>query len=103
MSTAVARSQAISSYCHEQEICKCTYAGMHKHQFVLVRFAAPVMSKCMMEDEQSAETAMLDEEESLLVTNRLHQVLRPFMLRRLTESVATELPPKVSQAFSIPT
>ena len=49
----------------------------------------------MMEEEQSAESAMLDEEESLLVTNRLHQVLRPFMLRRLKESVATELLPKV--------
>ena len=49
----------------------------------------------MMEDDQSAESAMLDEEESLLVTNRLHQVLRPFMLRRLKESVATELPQKV--------
>ena len=49
-----------------------------------------------MGDEQSDESAMLDEEECLLVTNRLHQVLRPFMLRRLKESVATELPPKVS-------
>ncbi len=49
----------------------------------------------MMEDDQSDESAMLDEEESLLVTNRLHQVLRPFMLRRLKESVAKELPQKV--------
>ncbi len=48
-----------------------------------------------MEDDQSSESAMLDEEESLLVTNRLHQVLRPFMLRRLKESVAKELPQKV--------
>lgn len=52
-------------------------------------------SKCMIGDEQQDESAMLDEEESLLVTNRLHQVLRPFMLRRLKESVATELPHKV--------
>ena len=52
----------------------------------------------MEEDEQSAESAMLDEEESLLVTNRLHQVLRPFMLRRLKESVATELPQKVGNS-----
>lgn len=50
----------------------------------------------MMDDEPDYESAMLDEEECLLVTNRLHQVLRPFMLRRLKESVATELPPKVS-------
>ena len=52
-----------------------------------------------MEDEESDESAMLDEEECLLVTNRLHQVLRPFMLRRLKESVATELPPKVSSTL----
>ena len=52
--------------------------------------------KCMMEDEPGDESAMLDEEESLLVTNRLHQVLRPFMLRRLKESVAKELPSTVT-------
>ena len=61
------------------------------------RFEAPVKSKCMTEDDQSDESALLDEEESLLVTNRLHQVLRPFMLRRLKESVAKELPQKVHQ------
>ena len=32
----------------------------------------------------------------LLVTSRLHQILRPFMLRRLKETVASELPSKVS-------
>jgi len=37
----------------------------------------------------------LDEEEVLLVTSRLHQILRPFMLRRLKETVASELPDKV--------
>ena len=37
----------------------------------------------------------LEEEEVLLVTSRLHQILRPFMLRRLKESVASELPAKV--------
>lgn len=53
----------------------------------------------MMEDDQSDESAMLNEEESLLVTNRLHQVLRPFMLRRLKDSVAKELPQKVLPAL----
>ena len=38
----------------------------------------------------------LQEEEVLLVTSRLHQILRPFMLRRLKETVASELPTKVS-------
>ena len=41
------------------------------------------------------EAALLSVEETLLVTGRLHRVLRPFVLRRLKESVATELPPKV--------
>ena len=41
------------------------------------------------------EAALLSAEETLLVTGRLHRVLRPFVLRRLKESVATELPPKV--------
>lgn len=40
--------------------------------------------------------SLLREEEVLLVTSRLHQVLRPFMLRRLKESVVTELPAKVN-------
>ena len=63
---------------------------------VVCRFSVPVKSKCMIQDDQSDESAMLDEEESLLVTNRLHQVLRPFMLRRLKEAVAKELPQKVT-------
>ncbi|KAK9798163.1 hypothetical protein WJX73_003156 [Symbiochloris irregularis] len=39
----------------------------------------------------------LDEEETLLVTHRLHQVLRPFILRRLKQAVASELPAKVER------
>ena len=42
----------------------------------------------------TTEAALLSEEETLLVTNRLHQVLRPFILRRLKESVVAELPDK---------
>ncbi len=45
--------------------------------------------------------APLDAEEQLLVTTRLHQVLRPFMLRRLKESVVKELPVKVGQGSRI--
>ena len=37
----------------------------------------------------------LDEEEKLLIINRLHQVLRPFLLRRLKSEVADQLPEKV--------
>jgi hypothetical protein len=43
----------------------------------------------------STEQSLLSQEEYLLVTNRLHQVLRPFMMRRLKENVASELPQKV--------
>jgi SNF2 family DNA or RNA helicase len=46
----------------------------------------------------SSEQSLLSQEEYLLVTNRLHQVLRPFMMRRLKESVAAELPQKVREA-----
>jgi len=38
--------------------------------------------------------AQLDEEERLLLTTRMHEALRPFMLRRLKEKVATDLPAK---------
>lgn len=46
-------------------------------------------------DDASNEAGLLSQEEALLVAARLHRVLRPFVLRRLKESVATELPPKV--------
>jgi SWI/SNF-related matrix-associated actin-dependent regulator of chromatin subfamily A member 5 len=43
----------------------------------------------------ATEASLLSEEEYLLLTGRLHAVLRPFMLRRLKEAVASELPKKV--------
>jgi len=48
------------------------------------------------EDLPSAGDAPLplDEEERLLLTQRLHEALRPFMLRRVKESVASDLPAK---------
>ncbi|KAJ1470569.1 SNF2 family N-terminal domain-containing protein [Baffinella frigidus] len=39
-------------------------------------------------------TGGMDEEEKLLVIDRLHQVLRPFMLRRLKSDVEKDLKPK---------
>lgn len=53
------------------------------------------MEDAQLEDGQEEE-GLLNEEQSLLVTSRLHQVLRPLMLRRLKQSVASELPSKVS-------
>lgn len=45
------------------------------------------------------DTAELEEEERLLVINRLHQVLRPFLLRRLKIDVESQLPQKVEHVI----
>lgn len=45
------------------------------------------------------EKLELNEEESLLVIRRLHQVLRPFLLRRLKKDVASDLPDKVEKVI----
>jgi ATP-dependent helicase STH1/SNF2 len=47
--------------------------------------------------EESA--SVMDEEEKLLVIDRLHQVLRPFMLRRLKSDVEKDLKPKVEKVI----
>ena len=41
-----------------------------------------------------SEDAAMTEEETLLVINRLHQVLRPFLLRRMKTEVESQLPGK---------
>lgn len=43
----------------------------------------------------------LSEEEQLLVINRLHQVLRPFLLRRIKSEVEKELPPKSEKVIKV--
>ena len=45
--------------------------------------------------EKTGESLELNEEETLLIINRLHKVLRPFLLRRLKSEVAKQLPSKV--------
>ncbi|XP_058108290.1 chromatin structure-remodeling complex protein SYD-like isoform X2 [Magnolia sinica] len=47
--------------------------------------------------DNSPDEALLSEEENLLIINRLHQVLRPFVLRRLKQKVANELPEKIER------
>eukprot|EP01138_Halocafeteria_seosinensis_P010273 gb/GECG01010491.1/.p1 GENE.gb/GECG01010491.1/~~gb/GECG01010491.1/.p1 ORF type:complete len:634 (+),score=86.20 gb/GECG01010491.1/:1-1902(+) len=48
----------------------------------------------------SASTdAPMSKEESLLVINRLHQVLRPFLLRRVKSQVLNQLPDKVEKVI----
>lgn len=43
----------------------------------------------------------LSEEEQLLIINRLHQVLRPFLLRRVKAEVEKELPPKSEKIIKV--
>ncbi|KAJ6323474.1 hypothetical protein OIU76_010893 [Salix suchowensis] len=47
--------------------------------------------------DSSADEALLSEEENLLIINRLHQVLRPFVLRRLKHKVENQLPEKIER------
>lgn len=43
----------------------------------------------------------LTEEEKLLIVNRFHQVLRPFLLRRVKREVEAELPQKVERIIKV--
>ena len=54
------------------------------------------------EDADADDASLLDEETRLLVTSRLHQVLRPFFLRRLKADVAGELPAKEERVITVP-
>ncbi|XP_056173698.1 LOW QUALITY PROTEIN: chromatin structure-remodeling complex protein SYD [Syzygium oleosum] len=47
--------------------------------------------------DNSQDEALLSEEENLLIINRLHQVLRPFVLRRLKHKVENQLPEKIER------
>ena len=58
----------------------------------------PVTSKALKQDNTIFE---LSEEEQLLVINRLHQVLRPFLLRRVKAEVEKELPPKSEMVLKV--
>jgi hypothetical protein len=49
--------------------------------------------------QESQGAAALTTEERLLVINRLHQVLRPFLLRRVKSQVLTQLPDKVERVI----
>jgi len=47
------------------------------------------------------KSTALSEEETLLIINRLHQVLRPFLLRRVKKEVESELPDKVENVLKV--
>eukprot|EP00736_Rhodelphis_marinus_P012156 Rmarinus@m.28402 len=52
--------------------------------------------------QTAGERVELNEEEQLLIIHRLHQVLRPFLLRRLKKEVIGELPEKVEIVIHCP-
>jgi len=53
-----------------------------------------IISARGVDADAAAAEALLDEEEKLLIIHRLHQILRPFLLRRMKRDVAAQLPPK---------
>jgi len=55
-------------------------------------------SKVAGNEKQAFE---LSEEEQLLIINRLHQVLRPFLLRRVKSEVEKELPSKIEMVIKV--
>lgn len=61
------------------------------------------LSKGMDEDEaEDMEAKILSQEEELLIIQRLHGVLRPFLLRRTKEQVLADLPPKTEVVLWLP-
>lgn len=49
----------------------------------------------------TGEEVKMNEEESLLVIQRLHKVLRPFLLRRLKSQVEAQLPEKIERIIKV--
>lgn len=58
-----------------------------------------VGSKQLTDEER--EAMELSEEEQLLIINRLHQILRPFLLRRVKKDVAKDLPQKIEMVIKV--
>jgi len=52
-----------------------------------------------LEQESDVESGFLSQEERLLIVHRLHEVLRPFMLRRVKQQVLQQLPEKVERVL----
>ena len=63
----------------------------------------PQAARVLGDDKAEAEreAAELSEEEQLLIINRLHQILRPFLLRRVKKDVAKDLPQKVEMVIKV--
>ncbi|KAF4325303.1 hypothetical protein BBO99_00000378 [Phytophthora kernoviae] len=56
-------------------------------------------SKPFAQFSGNGESNELSDEERMLIINRLHQVLRPFLLRRVKSSVLDQLPDKVEKVL----
>ena len=52
--------------------------------------------------DASGEEDWMEKEKKIIVVSRLHQILEPFMLRRLVQDVERKLPPKVTIAVHCP-
>ena len=50
-------------------------------------------------DEEDTESDVLNNEERMLIIHRLHELLRPFMLRRIKSEVLDQLPDKVEKVL----
>ena len=78
--------------------------------WALLNFLLPTIFKSVDTFEQwfskpfaqfsgTGETNELSDEERMLIINRLHQVLRPFLLRRMKANVLDQLPDKVEKVL----
>ena len=52
--------------------------------------------------DAASEEDWMEKEKKIIVVSRLHQILEPFMLRRLVQDVERKLPPKVTVAVHCP-
>ena len=62
-------------------------------------FNKPFDSFARVTAEDSSAQVELSEEERLLIIHRLHQILRPFLLRRVKDDVLGQLPEKVERVL----
>ncbi|EGC35551.1 hypothetical protein DICPUDRAFT_55110, partial [Dictyostelium purpureum] len=75
--------------------------------WALLNFLLPNIFDCVEDFEQwfnapfaqTGEKIEMNEEEQLLIIQRLHKVLRPFLLRRLKKEVEAQLPDKVEKVL----
>ena len=63
-------------------------------------FNEPMAKLSATKDAGEAQSA-LDEEETLIIVNRLHSILKPFMLRRMKKDVESQLPQKSEMVLKV--